>query len=129
PPAPRPPPPPPPPTPVASVEVTPSSATLDSGQTLPLNATPKDSLGQALAGRPVTWTSDDVQVATVTPAGMVTARTGGTASITATSDDVRGRSEIAVLAPLPPPAGSCLTQPGRPFTVRAVQTGALEGPT
>ena len=129
PPPPPPPAPPPPPPPVASVEVTPATATLDSGQTLPLNATPKDSLGQALAGRPVTWTSDDVQVATVTPAGMVTARTGGTAAITATSDDVRGHSEIAVIAPLPPPGVSCLTQPGALLTVSGVQTAAFQDTT
>ena len=111
---------------MAAVEVTPASATLDSGQALPLNATPKDSLGRVLAGRPVTWTSDDVQVATVTPAGIVTALTGGTAKITATSDDVHGHSEIAVIAPLPPPGVSCLTQPGDLLTVSGVQTSALE---
>ena len=118
-------PPPPPPPPVASVEVSPTSATLDSGQTLSLNATPKDGGGHAVPGLPVTWMSDDTQIATVTPAGIVTALTGGTATVTATSDDVRGRAEIAVIAPLPPPGVSCLTQPGAVLTVSGVQTSAL----
>src|SRR5438552_16255370 len=53
---------------------------------------------------------------------------GGSGAITATSDDVRGHSEIAVIAPLPPPGVSCLTQPGALLTVSGAMTTISEWP-
>src|SRR2546422_494242 len=52
--------------PVASVAMSPATATVLVGQTVQLAATPKDSAGGTLAGRTVTWTSGNTSVATGT---------------------------------------------------------------
>ncbi|MFG1691499.1 Ig-like domain-containing protein [Gemmatimonadota bacterium] len=70
--------------PVASVEITPAGGTITAfDNTLQLVATPKDSLGQPLAGRTITWTSSDESIATVDANGKVTAHSNGTAEIEA----------------------------------------------
>lgn len=48
-----------------------------------VQATVFDSLGRTLEGRTITWTSDDATVATVSPAGVVTAVLEGTTRIVA----------------------------------------------
>src|SRR5439155_486518 len=58
--------------PVTSVAVLPATASLRVGQTVQLSATPQDSAGGALTGRPVTWASSNISVATVTGSGLVT---------------------------------------------------------
>ena len=85
--------------PVVSVVVSPSSATLVVGQTLELEAQPRDGAGRALPGRPVTWSSNRTDVATVTSSGIVAAVSSGTATITATSEGRNGSSTIVVDAP------------------------------
>src|SRR3989475_7603330 len=71
--------------PVATVLVNPASGTVLVGRTVQLAATLKDSAGNALAGRTVTWTSNASGVATVDASGLVTGVTAGAATITATS--------------------------------------------
>src|SRR5207302_1156967 len=51
--------------PVASVTVTPASASVQQGATVQLTATPRDANGTALSGRVVTWGSNNTAVATV----------------------------------------------------------------
>src|SRR6266513_1669900 len=92
--------------PVASVTVAPATASMSVGQTVQLTATPKDSAGSALTGRPVTWTSSNTSVATVNGSGLVTAVVAGTATITATSEGKSGTSAVTVQAPAPVPSGS-----------------------
>src|SRR5947208_9962516 len=87
--------------PVASVRVSPASASLPVGQTLQLTATPQDSAGNPLTARPVTWTSSNPSVATVSTSGRVTGSTAGSATITATSEGKSGTSAITVQAPSP----------------------------
>src|SRR5207247_622619 len=82
--------------PVASVTVSPTSATLQVGQTTQLTATPKDASGSPLIGRTVTWSSSDTTIARVSASGLVTARAGGTATVTATSEGKSGTSTITV---------------------------------
>src|SRR5207249_4018058 len=55
--------------PVASVTVSPATATLQVGQTTQLTATPKDAGGNPLSGRTITWSSGNAAVATVIVAG------------------------------------------------------------
>ncbi|PYO96033.1 MAG: Ig domain-containing protein, partial [Gemmatimonadetes bacterium] len=57
--------------PVASVAISPATASLQVGQTVQLTATPKDSAGSTLTGRTVTWTSSNTSVAIVSPSGQV----------------------------------------------------------
>jgi uncharacterized protein YjdB len=92
----RPPEPPGPTTPgaVATVTITPASASLLVGQTTTLVATPKDAAGVALTGRTVTWASADSTRATVSTAGVVTARDTGVARIRAS---VEGKQDSATI--------------------------------
>jgi len=85
--------------PVASVAVSPSSATLVVGQTVELEAEPRDARGQRLDGRTVTWSSSHSEIATVTSAGVVAAVSPGTATITASSEGRSGTATILVQAP------------------------------
>src|SRR2546430_2040116 len=86
--------------PVASVTVSPATASVAVGQTLQLTATPKDSTGTALTGRSVTWVSSNPGVATVSSNGLVTSGAVGTATITATSEGKAGRAAVTV-TPVP----------------------------
>src|SRR5256714_170731 len=82
--------------PVATVDVTPPTATVQAGQTAQLTATPRDANGAALSGRTVTWSSSNTSVATVTSAGLVSGVTPGSATITAASEGKSGTSSITV---------------------------------
>jgi uncharacterized protein YjdB len=87
------------PAPVAIVSVSPSSATLIVGQTVQLEAQPRDASGQPLSGRAVTWSSNKLDIATVTSTGIVAALSPGTATITASSEGRSGTATIVVDAP------------------------------
>ena len=92
--------------PVASVVVSPATATLPVGGTVQLIVTLKDADGHPLTGRSVAWTSSAPTVATVSPGGLVTdVATDGTATITATSEGESGMATVTVQAPLPAGAG------------------------
>jgi uncharacterized protein YjdB len=87
--------------PVASVSVAPATAALRVGAKVQLSATTKDSAGNILTGRAVTWSSNATGVATVSTSGMVTAVAPGSASITATSEGKSGTATVTVaLAPV-----------------------------
>src|SRR5213592_3423235 len=83
--------------PVASVAVTPASASVNEGKTVQLTATPKDGNGNPLSGRAVAWVSSNTTVATVSSSGLVTGKVAGTATITATSEGQSGTSAITVV--------------------------------
>lgn len=90
------------PLPVASVVVSPATTSLDPGETLQLTATAFDESGAALAGRALTWTTGNPNVATVSATGLVTASSGGSVQISATSEGKSGMANLTV-RPLPPP--------------------------
>jgi len=73
---------------VASVDLTPVTATLRSGTTTALTATPRDAGGNALTGRAITYATSAWAVATVDAAGIVTGTGNGMANITATSEGI-----------------------------------------
>ncbi len=85
---------------VASVDVEPASATIATGATIQLTATPKDEQGNPLSGRPVTWSSSNEGVALVSD-GLVTGLGEGTVTVTATSEGQVGASSIDVFVPPP----------------------------
>ena len=85
--------------PVASVTVTPASASVQQGATVQLTATPRDANGTALGGRVVTWGSNNTAVATVSGSGLVSGAGAGSATITATSEGQSGTAAITVTAP------------------------------
>ncbi|MFL5606534.1 MAG: beta strand repeat-containing protein, partial [Gemmatimonadaceae bacterium] len=96
------------PVPVGSVTVAPTTKTLVAGSKTTLAATVRDANDAIVTDRPVTWTSSNGAVATVSPAGVVTAVAAGTATITATSEGKSGTSTITVTAA---PVGSVTVQP------------------
>jgi uncharacterized protein YjdB len=86
-----------PPAPVATVTLTPASATVNEGQTLQLTATLKDANGNVLIGRSITWSSSTSSAATVNGTGLVTGVAAGSTTITATSEGQSGTSAITVV--------------------------------
>ncbi len=90
--------PPPPVTPVATrIEVSPSFATLNSaGQTVQLTARVYDQNNAPMGGATVTWTSGNLQVATVSDQGLVAAVKNGTTVVTARSGSASGTASIMV---------------------------------
>jgi len=96
------------PAPVASVTVTPSSASLVVGSSVSLLPTVKDASGAVLTDRVVSWSSSSPAVAMVSPTGLVTAVTPGSATISATSEGQSGTSTVTVV---PPAVASVTLQP------------------
>src|SRR5439155_394255 len=88
--------------PVASVVVSPASASVATGNTVQLTATPKDAAGNTLSGRSITWSSSATTVATVSSSGLVSGVTIGSATITAATGGKSGSSAITVTAPPAP---------------------------
>jgi len=93
---------------VASVELSPTTSTLDLARTQQLTATVRDTRGQLVTNPVLIWTTSSSIVATVTSAGIVTAVAEGTATISATSPDgpsgtavvtVRGRVASVTVSP------------------------------
>jgi uncharacterized protein YjdB len=99
------------PSPVATVTVIPASATVTAGATRQLSAVTKDASGTVLTGRVVTWASSNPAAATVDANGLVTAVAVDTATISATSEGIKGTSAITVTAPVVPVASVTVTPP------------------
>src|SRR5438876_631796 len=97
--------------PVASLAISPTTATLRVGQTLQLTATPKDSAGGTLTGRMVTWTSSNTSGATISASGLVAGVAAGSATITATSE---GKTSTAALTVTPVRVASVASRAAAP---------------
>jgi uncharacterized protein YjdB len=82
--------------PVASVTVTPASSNLTVSATAQLTATLRDSAGNVLTGRAVSWVTNNAGVATVSASGLVRAVAAGLATITATSGGISGTAAVTV---------------------------------
>ncbi len=96
------------PIPVTEVVISPASATLVPGDTVRLTAQARDSAGNDLSGRTPSWSSSAAAVATVNENGRVTAADIGSATITATIEEVVGTASITVD---PPPVASVTVVP------------------
>ncbi len=86
------------PRPVMTVTVAPDQVSLLVGQSSALVATPRDNAGQPLAGRPVSFASDNALIATVSTDGHVTAVAPGLTVVRATVEGKVGTANIAVNA-------------------------------
>jgi len=110
-----------PPVPVATVTVSPTTATLQVGGAAQLTASTTDSAGNPLTGPTVTWTTSNSAVGTVSESGLVTGVATGSATITATSEGKSGTAAITVAVP------SCLISAGAwQNQSTASQTGLFE---
>lgn len=99
---------------VAAIRVSQPTSTVRPGQTNQLSAIATDAAGTVLADRAVTWTSSDTAVATVSAAGLITAKSYAgsgdrTATITATID---GRSATHGLTVAAWPVSRITVTPG-----------------
>jgi len=83
---------------VASLVVSPSSATLDTGLTLQLTATLFGASGEEVSGD-VSWTSSNSGVASVTDSGLVTGVAEGAATITGSAGGQSGSAVVTVVSP------------------------------
>lgn len=82
--------------PVARVVVSPASTTIKRGNKKQFSATAYDAAGKVISGRDVTWSSSNSGVATVSPSGVVTGVSRGSATITATVGGVSGTASVNV---------------------------------
>ena len=96
------------PTPVATVRLTPTSRDLLVGQTVQVIAEALDAQGNLLTGRPMTFTTSNVTVATVSTAGLVVALEPGSTIITAASE---GKSAVASITVTSVPVASVAVTP------------------
>ena len=107
---------------VTTVAIAPSSAALDVGETVQLSAVPQDARGGAM-DRPVTWTSSNAGVASVSRTGLVSAVTAGNATITAASDGRIATAGVTVTAKPGPDISS--GNPPPPSSGGAIARGSL----
>ena len=90
-------------TPVASVTVSLAAPSVGVGQSTQAVAVTKDSSGNTLSDRTVTWSSANSIVASVTAAGLANGLAVGTAGIVATSEGQTGSATLTVTTTPPPP--------------------------
>lgn len=109
--------------PVATVTVAPANASVLTGSTQQLTVTVRDSAGQALTGRTVSWATLNASVATVNSTGVVTGVSAGTVTITATVDGIVGSATMTVQTP--PPGITTLSVSPTSATVTVGQTRTL----
>ncbi len=88
--------------PVVSVTISPNSPQLklsppNAVLSVQLQATMRDVDGNVLGNRPVTWTSSNTSIATVSANGQVQAVAPGQVTITATSEGVPGQTVVTVI--------------------------------
>lgn len=114
----------------ASVTVEPGESTLAVGETVQLGATVRDG-GDAVLEVPVTWSSSDPDVATVSDGGLVRAEAPGSAKITATAGPAAGSADVVVENAAPSvtisaPAGESVTE-GATVTFQGTATDPEDG--
>jgi uncharacterized protein YjdB len=84
------------------ISVTPTSLTLEIGESEQLVAVVKDQNGHEISNPAITWSSNNTYVATVSSAGLVLAKAEGTVTIQAQSGNAAGESALDVTSePLP----------------------------
>jgi serine/threonine-protein kinase len=84
---------------VASVRLEPPTESLEVGECVVFDATPRTESGARVEAARLKWESSDPNVATVDSAGVVTAAAAGTASISVSVGQVRSSVEVVVVDP------------------------------
>jgi hypothetical protein len=84
------------PSPAARIDIEPVGAPLNVGGTLKLNATARAFNGNPLPRAALSWKSDNPNIASVDPAGVVVGLAPGTATLRATSDTANGTVTVNV---------------------------------
>ena len=89
---------------VASVDISPSTATIELSRTTHLTATARSAGGAVIPGLSVAWTTASPAIATVSSDGTVEAIALGATTITATIEGKSGAAAVTVVAPTAPAA-------------------------
>ena len=87
---------------VTTVVINTPAASLSPGETVTFTATTLDAVGDTLTDRRVTWSSTAGAVATVSPAGLVTAVMPGTTIIVASSESASAAAVVIVTGAIVP---------------------------
>src|SRR5450432_748604 len=82
----------------STLAITPGSVGLAAGNIQQLSTTIKDASGNVLSGLPVSWSSSNTSVGTVSSSGVVTASHAGTTTITASTTGASGSASLIVSA-------------------------------
>ena len=99
------------PIPVASVSVSPLTASLQVGSSVQLSAVTLDSANNVLTGRVIGWGSSNTGIVTVSASGLVTAVAAGSVSVTASSEGQTASAAITASAAAPIPVASVSVLP------------------
>jgi uncharacterized protein YjdB len=94
---------------VERIVLTPTSASVQTGATVTLEALVLDASGNAMRNRKVIWASEDATIATVSQSGVVTGVTSGNVNVAASSGGKSASSAITVTAR---PVSIVLVTPG-----------------
>ncbi len=86
------------PTAVATVEVTPSSVSMNVGESRQLAASPRNAAGTLVTGKSAAWSSANAAVASVDAAGLVRGVAAGSTTVSATVSGKVGTAAITVAA-------------------------------
>ena len=95
--------PPPPPPVVDRVTVSPSSPSIEKGETQQFTASAYDSDNEIISGKTFNWSSSNTLVATISASGLATGVSAGSTTITASVDGKSGTATLTVTEPPPPP--------------------------
>ena len=87
---------------LASIQVNLSTDTIAVGQTIQATVTERDRRGRPMS-RPVTWSTSDTAIATVTSSGLVQGKASGNVGIIARSGTVSGSAQLVVKQGSSPP--------------------------
>ncbi len=106
------------------VDVSPDTASIVVGGTATFTATPYGSDGRVFAGAPAaTWTTGDSTIATVSSGGVVTAKSAGATTVTATISGVRGTATIVTKAGT---TSTATVNPAVRLSLKRLQTGGID---
>ena len=86
---------------LTTIDVSPSTKTLNIDDTQEFNATAKDQDGNVMPDVVITWTSSNETVGTITDAGVLTALVVGTTTVTAANGTVNGTAAVTVQEVVP----------------------------
>ncbi|MBL0172152.1 MAG: Ig domain-containing protein [Gemmatimonadaceae bacterium] len=118
------------PVPVATVSLSPATASLVPTQGVDLVATARDGANNVLTGRTITWTSSNSAVASVASGRVTAVAPGGPVTITATVEGVSATSAITVTVPVYLAYGVANNgTPSAPYPATEAYTGAGDAPT
>ena len=117
---------------INSIELTPSTATVRTGATVPITVLLRDASGKPIGGVNVFWSSSDTSIAVVSSSGVVSGRAAGTATVAASALGVSASATITVLnrdvanVQVTPAAASIRVGATSPFEARTFDAqGAL----